>query len=243
MARVFKVDKSRKEQTCGKCRQIIPVGSPYLYATPMHRAKMIRCTKCGLKSYETSGSEYVQTIGALGDNWRTEYGIDNIEGIIDTLTELMDNAQDSLDNMPEQLQYGPTGEMLQERIDGLESAISELEDIDVESAKEDAVRDAGETCISLEDFREYYKDRDDLSAYYKCEDVVEEEDEDEDGEIKENPSKDYEIWIDLTQLPDDEDFDAILDLPYIDDNIKSELNDSLDSIVGDAVDSALSNLA
>ena len=36
-------------------------------------------------------------------------------------------TQDSLDNMPESLQYSPTGELLQERIDACENASGEIE--------------------------------------------------------------------------------------------------------------------
>lgn len=52
------------------------------------------------------------------------------EEVRDELENLRDEAQSSLDNMPEQLQYAPTGELLQERIDALENAESELDNID-----------------------------------------------------------------------------------------------------------------
>jgi hypothetical protein len=57
---------------------------------------------------------------------------EQIQGFVDELNELRDTCQESLDNMPEQLQYAPTGELLQERIDALESAISDLESITVD---------------------------------------------------------------------------------------------------------------
>jgi hypothetical protein len=41
-------------------------------------------------------------------------------------------CQDGLDNMPESLQYSPTGELLQERIDACENGSSEIECIDSE---------------------------------------------------------------------------------------------------------------
>lgn len=55
------------------------------------------------------------------------------EGVIETfgeeitegITEIRDQCQESLDNMPESLQYSPTGELLQERIDACDSAESE----------------------------------------------------------------------------------------------------------------------
>lgn len=52
---------------------------------------------------------------------------DDISGQIQDLSS---ETQDSLDNMPDQLQYSPTGELLQERIDALDGAESELDYID-----------------------------------------------------------------------------------------------------------------
>jgi hypothetical protein len=43
---------------------------------------------------------------------------------------LRDETQESLDNMPDALQYSPTGELLQERIDAVENALSEVENIE-----------------------------------------------------------------------------------------------------------------
>lgn len=63
-----------------------------------------------------------------------------IDDLVGRLEELRDEAQDSLDNMPEQLQEGDVGQMLQERVDNVEDAISELEGLDME-IDEDAIRE------------------------------------------------------------------------------------------------------
>lgn len=55
-----------------------------------------------------------------------------VEERIQEIEELRDETQDKLDNMPEQLQYAPTGELLQNRIDSLEEMISEYEAISIE---------------------------------------------------------------------------------------------------------------
>lgn len=60
-----------------------------------------------------------------------------IEELKNDLEILRDETQESLDNMPENLQSSPTGELLQERIDCLENAISELEDIDYDYEEPD----------------------------------------------------------------------------------------------------------
>lgn len=59
-----------------------------------------------------------------------------IEDITGRLEELRDTCQESFDNIPEQLQEAPAGETLQERIDNLESAISDFESIDAEFESE-----------------------------------------------------------------------------------------------------------
>ena len=46
------------------------------------------------------------------------------------LESLQSECQDNLDNMPDSLQYSPTGELLQERIDACDSAISDLDMFD-----------------------------------------------------------------------------------------------------------------
>ena len=55
-----------------------------------------------------------------------------LEEIRESLEGLRDTCQDSLDNIPEQLQEATAGEILQERIDNLDSAISDLESIDTD---------------------------------------------------------------------------------------------------------------
>jgi hypothetical protein len=63
--------------------------------------------------------------------------IDALNAARDTVEEQGSSCQDKLDNMPEGLQQGPTGELLQTRIDRceelsgeIESAISDIENIE-----------------------------------------------------------------------------------------------------------------
>ncbi len=132
--------KARKEYKCSKCGEIIKVGDTYLKGTPFRRSPVIRCTKCGLRSWELSSSEYVQGVGRVCDCWEEDYGCDEdtAQSIADELSNILGDTQDSLDNMPEGLQEGNTGELLQERIDNLDSAISDLECIDYDTIKENA---------------------------------------------------------------------------------------------------------
>lgn len=142
MAKIEK-PKARKEYKCSKCGETIKVGETYLKGTPFRRPPVIRCTKCGLRNWELSSSEYTQGVGRVCDCWEEDYGCDEntAQSIADELSNILDNTQDSLDNMPEGLQEGDTGQLLQERIDCLDDVISELESIDYESIKENAKDD------------------------------------------------------------------------------------------------------
>lgn len=175
MAKINRIEKSRKEVTCSKCGKVLPIGSPYLKATPYHRRPIIRCVDCGLSSWETSTSDFVLTCGDLQENFAKEYDLTDescIDDIRSVLEEQRDNAQDSLDNIPESLQYGPTGEMLQERIDMLESVISELDAIDFEEIRDEVRND--------------FDDEDD----YDDEDADDEDDE-EDDDYDDDDEGDY----------------------------------------------------
>ena len=174
MAKIKRVEKSRKEVTCGKCRKVIPVGSSYIYAEPYMRPKMIRCTECGLKAWETSGSDFVQTLGSIQDDWRENYDIEGgaESDIKDALEELRDAAEESLDNMPESLQEGPTGEMLQERIDMLEDAMNELDNV---------------TCF--DDVLDEKKDDEDVLQDFKSDNDI-----DDDAELTDEQQGDFDKY-------------------------------------------------
>lgn len=150
MARIIRVGAARKERICSKCGKTIRIGATYLKATPYRQATIYRCTQCGLKSYETSSSEYIREVGSICEDWENSYGLSEstADEIASVLTDLRDQAQDSFDNIPEQLQDGETGSMLQERIDMLDDAISELENISwddcASEAKEEAESEIGE---------------------------------------------------------------------------------------------------
>jgi DNA-directed RNA polymerase subunit RPC12/RpoP len=143
MAKIEK-PKARKEYKCSKCGEVIKVGDVYLKGTPFRRSPVIRCTKCGLRSWELSSSDYVQGVGRVCDCWEEDYGCDEdtAQSVADELQNICDEVQSSLDNMPEGLQEGDTGQLLQERIDNLELAISDLEAIDYDGIKEGELGDS-----------------------------------------------------------------------------------------------------
>lgn len=148
MARIQRFKKSNrgKELHCSKCgKQILP-GDFYLKAEPYMGPPIIRCTDCGLRGYETSRSSYIQQIGALVETWRDIYGdmTTAAQDIVSELENIRDELEDNFYNIPEQLQDGAAGSLLQERMDEIDDVISELESVDYYELQ-DEVRDEAET--------------------------------------------------------------------------------------------------
>jgi len=92
-------------------------------------------SKTAPKASQLTQSSHISGVLAagerLGDLDAEQSVADNIaiiEEVIGDLENLKEEAENSHDNMPEGLQDGEVGEMLQERADTLESAISDLED-------------------------------------------------------------------------------------------------------------------
>ena len=134
MGKIYKVEKSRKEYTCGRCRTKIEKGQPYLRGELNFSRPIIRCCKCGLQPWEVTTSDYQLSVGEIVYRWQDNYEVseEGRDDLVGELESIRDDLQGRLDNMPEGLQEGDTGMMLQDRIDCLESAISELEEIDFE---------------------------------------------------------------------------------------------------------------
>lgn len=153
MGKIKKIEKARGEYKCSKCGEAIHKGDSYLRGERFRMKPLIACTKCGIKSYELSQSDYVQRVGAVCEEWETMYGVseDTPASICEELESLRDDLQDRLDNMPENLrENSETGQLLQERIDTLEDTISELENIDIENLRSEA-RDQAEVNLEPEE--------------------------------------------------------------------------------------------
>jgi DNA-directed RNA polymerase subunit RPC12/RpoP len=133
MGKVVLIQKSRKEYKCSKCGQVIPKGSSYWKGELNFHPSIYRCTDCGLKGYEVTTSSYTLQVGAIVEEWTDTYGISDgcWDEIVQALEEVRDELEGNLENMPEQLQDSETGELLQQRIEAIEDAISELEGADM----------------------------------------------------------------------------------------------------------------
>lgn len=138
------IQKSRKEYHCDKCGRVIPKGSKYIRGEMNFSKPKIRCIHCGLEHWEMTTSDYLLSIGQLLNRWEEDFGVseDTPQEISDHLEELMDELQERLDNMPESLQDSDTGTLLQDRIDGLEAAMSDLDLIDIDDIKAQAAAEA-----------------------------------------------------------------------------------------------------
>lgn len=166
MAKIQKIKKSNRgaEVRCGKCGKVINPGEYYFKAEPYMAPAITRCESCGLKSYETSSSSYVQSMGELTSDWQSSYSTESsaASDIADYLEEIKSELEDNFDNIPEQLQDGSAGQLLQERIDCLEDVISNLQDLDYDDVYEDAryevsseMGDPDDFDLDDEDFKEY----------------------------------------------------------------------------------------
>jgi len=159
MPRVHSVKKARKDIPGTDIKK----GDSYYWWKFRYGPKRVS------KTYPTRGqltqSSFLQQMYRIEDGLQAVTPDDDFQSIIDDvgseLNSLKDEVQDSLDNMPEQLQSGPTGEMLQSRIDAVEEMINELEDIDIDiegsvDTDIDIEREKDETD---EDYEERVKER------------------------------------------------------------------------------------
>ena len=121
-----------------KANPVAEVGQSYYWWKFRFGGK--RYSRVPPKPSQLTQSEYLSSIRGLIERCEHAQGRtvmvsdfeDMRDEIVSDVTELRDTCQDSLDNMPEGLQQAPTGELLQERIDALDSAESELENLEVE---------------------------------------------------------------------------------------------------------------
>lgn len=140
----------REGQTLSKIDRTIPadendeifinIGESYWWWAFQNGPK--RFSKDRPKPSQLTQSEFLSEFYSYSEEveeWECD-DVDDFESyrddMVSNLETMRDNCQEKLDNMPEQLQYAPTGELLQERIDGLDELISELSNIYVEEIEE-----------------------------------------------------------------------------------------------------------
>jgi len=134
MPRVNAVNKCRKSPgVCGKCGVKIDVGQPYKYWAFMVGGrggpKHIRCGKpeCAPKPADLTQSEFWSAVYSLQE---TAFDGKTPEDLESQRDEVAGEQEDKLSNMPDGLQQGASGELLQERADACREAQSNLEGVD-----------------------------------------------------------------------------------------------------------------
>lgn len=178
MPRVTYVKKARKDNPV--CKR----GESYFWWKFRYGGKRYSLTRP--KQSQLTQSAYFSTLYGMteaiteyeladSDDWETLK-----EDISMQLQDLQSETQDSLDNMPDSLQYSPTGELLQERIDALDSAVSDVECLDdpEEYEEEDFTREP------FDDDEEFESDED--------RDVAEADHEHEQDELESDHAQDQQ---------------------------------------------------
>lgn len=86
-------------------------------------------------------SSFLSQLYEIQDGAKQPDCVEDFEGVRDTirddLSSLKDEVEGNLENMPEQFRDGDTVQVLQNRIDSLDNAISELENVECEFDPED----------------------------------------------------------------------------------------------------------
>lgn len=137
MARAHFVKKARKDNP------VVKAGESYYWWKFRHSGK--KYSKTRPRQSQLTQSEFMGTYYSLLEHMEDELpGISHgpdfeafVENLVGEILNLADETQDKLYNMPDQLQEGDTGQLMQERIDELESWISELEGITVDEQEEE----------------------------------------------------------------------------------------------------------
>ena len=132
MPRVHFVRKARKDNPAVK------KGESY-YWWKFRFGSKIR-SKTRPPRWKLTRSSFLSTLWQLEDSIPNEMTEEEIESFISELEILKEECEGSLDNMPEQLRdTSESGYLLQERVDGLENWIAELESIDFDHRHPDEI--------------------------------------------------------------------------------------------------------
>jgi hypothetical protein len=131
MPRVHFVKKARKD-----VNDVIKAGDSYYWWKFRYGGKRVSTTPP--KPKDLTQSDFLISVYNIEEEIENFMASDKDsfdnqkEDILNQIEELKSETEDKLGNMPEQLQYAPTGELLQERIDGLDEWYNELDSIDFE---------------------------------------------------------------------------------------------------------------
>jgi len=142
MPRVYKVESARKARPALG----IAVGDTYYYWK--RRKGPLQMSKTYPKRSQLTGSPFLQTVYDIEDRiaaLTADEGLpDAVAEIAQELRDLAEECQGNFDNMPEGLQQGDTGQLLEARVEGCNNAADELEAIDFSDAPDGEAEEPGE---------------------------------------------------------------------------------------------------
>jgi hypothetical protein len=138
MPRVHHVKKARKDNPVAK------VGEPYYWWKFRHGGK--KFSKTYPKQSQLTQSEFLSQAYALNETLAdlASESIDELrmdaEQIASDFRQLGEEQEEKLYNMPDSLQEGPTGELLQQRRDDCDDIAQQLEDVEFSEGDDDVLR-------------------------------------------------------------------------------------------------------
>lgn len=138
MPKVHFVAKSRKAH-----KEIgVKKGEPYFWwkkRLSVNGAGIVVKSKERPRQSQLTSSPFWSAVYATQE--RAEDGVTDLsdveslrDDLVSDLEMIRDECQEKFDNMPEGLQQGDTGQMLEERVSAMEEAISELEGVDCDDS-------------------------------------------------------------------------------------------------------------
>jgi hypothetical protein len=140
MPKVIHVKKARKANKA----QGIKKGQSYYWWSVMIGGRGVkRYSLTKPKPSQLTNSEFWGTYYAIQEdvNDAAPQSTEDVEtrrdDIVSQLESLRDETDEKFNNMPDGLQQGDTGQMLEERVSGLEEVISELENVDCAFSDDD----------------------------------------------------------------------------------------------------------
>jgi hypothetical protein len=166
MPKINHVSKSQKDQgTCAGCGVEIKAGDPYKWIKFRFGGRKVRCETCKFKDSDLTQSEFLSQVYDLNDRITGLSDLDNlddlqaeVEDIASEYETLADECAEKKENMPEGLQDGEVGQLLEERSDGCREVSDNLQGIDFdfseEIAREEALEQLDTDDVHLKDLTE-----------------------------------------------------------------------------------------
>lgn len=132
------------------------------------------------KPSQLTSSPYLSTLYGWEESKSQVTSPDDLEDLITTIRELGEQCQESFENMPEGLQQGDTGQLLEERANACEEAANELEEIQTEW------QNADDTCSECDGSGQVTEDCTSCNGLGEAEEGVDCSDCDGTGDIEED---------------------------------------------------------